>query len=166
MSFHVRITILIKLWVGFQLNTSLRWLSRESEVSLCLTTWCGGRLTALFNIIFPPKVRQRFQAHQSSDIVSHRKSPWGSHFLESLLSKVFVSHFWRVYFYILIAGVPKMKTFRSATTLCIPDPTFNDITRHRLCLPQGSPVQRELLTGQSMHWNIHTKQSNVIKFLQ
>lgn len=47
----------------------------------------------------------------------------------------------------MISGVPKMKTFRSATTLCIPDPTFNDITRHRLCLPQGSPVQRELLTG-------------------
>nr|XP_011413692.2 C2 domain-containing protein 3 [Crassostrea gigas] len=44
-------------------------------------------------------------------------------------------------------SVPKMKTFRSATTLCIPDPTFNDITRHRLCLPQGSPVQRELLTA-------------------
>ena len=40
-----------------------------------------------------------------------------------------------------------MKSFRSATTLCIPDPTFNDVTRHRLMLSQGTPVQRELLTG-------------------
>lgn len=48
---------------------------------------------------------------------------------------------------LIFPGVPQMKTFRSATTLCIPDPTFNDITRHRMCLPQGSPVQRELLTG-------------------
>ena len=40
-----------------------------------------------------------------------------------------------------------MKAFRSATTLCIADPTFHDVTRHRILLPQGTPVQRELLTG-------------------
>ena len=43
-----------------------------------------------------------------------------------------------------------MKAFRTATTLCIADPTFNDVTRHRLLLPQGTPVQRELLTGMSI----------------
>lgn len=48
---------------------------------------------------------------------------------------------------VVILAVPGMKSFRSATTLCIPDPTFNDVTRHRLMLPQGTPVQRELLTG-------------------
>ncbi|OWF51153.1 C2 domain-containing protein 3-like [Mizuhopecten yessoensis] len=44
-------------------------------------------------------------------------------------------------------GIPSMKSFRSATTLCIPDPTFNDITRHRIVLSQGTPVQRQLLTA-------------------
>lgn len=48
---------------------------------------------------------------------------------------------------VVILAVPGMKSFRSATTLCIPDPTFNDVTRHRLMLSQGTPVQRELLTG-------------------
>lgn len=44
-------------------------------------------------------------------------------------------------------AVPTMKTFRTASTLCIADPTFQDITRHRILLPQGIPVQRELLTA-------------------
>ncbi|XP_060074176.1 C2 domain-containing protein 3-like [Ylistrum balloti] len=44
-------------------------------------------------------------------------------------------------------GIPSMKSFRTATTLCIPDPTFNDITRHRIVLAQTTPVQRELLTA-------------------
>ena len=45
-------------------------------------------------------------------------------------------------------AVPVLKAFRTATTLCIADPTFNDVTRHRILLPTGTPVQRELLTGQ------------------
>jgi C2 domain-containing protein 3 len=48
----------------------------------------------------------------------------------------------------LFAAVPTMKAFRTATTLCIADPTFHDVTRHRILLPQGTPVQRELLTGK------------------
>ncbi|KAH3835312.1 hypothetical protein DPMN_108663, partial [Dreissena polymorpha] len=44
-------------------------------------------------------------------------------------------------------AVPTMKAFRTATTLCIADPTFHDVTRHRILLPQGTPVQRELLTA-------------------
>jgi hypothetical protein len=47
-----------------------------------------------------------------------------------------------------LAAVPTMKAFRTATTLCIADPTFHDVTRHRILLPQGTPVQRELLTGK------------------
>ncbi|KAL3878157.1 hypothetical protein ACJMK2_030527 [Sinanodonta woodiana] len=42
-------------------------------------------------------------------------------------------------------AVPTLKSYRTATTLCISDPTFNDVTRHRIRLPQGLPVQRELL---------------------
>ncbi|XP_067663139.1 C2 domain-containing protein 3-like [Haliotis asinina] len=42
---------------------------------------------------------------------------------------------------------PSMKCFRTATTLCTPDPTFHDCTRHKLHLPLGTPVQRELLTA-------------------
>ena len=45
------------------------------------------------------------------------------------------------------AGLPSLRTFRTATTLCIPDPTFHDVTRHRITLTPGTPVQRELLTG-------------------
>lgn len=49
--------------------------------------------------------------------------------------------------YSMILAVPTMKAFRTATTLCIAEPTFHDVTRHRILLPQGTPVQRELLTG-------------------
>lgn len=44
-------------------------------------------------------------------------------------------------------GTPTLKPFRSATTLCLPDPVFNDVIRHKLVLPEGTPVQREILTG-------------------
>lgn len=49
---------------------------------------------------------------------------------------------------LLFAATPALRSFRTATTLCIPDPTFHDVTRHRLTLPVGTPVQRELLTGK------------------
>ncbi|XP_072039618.1 C2 domain-containing protein 3-like [Amphiura filiformis] len=45
------------------------------------------------------------------------------------------------------AGAPVLKPHRSATTLCVPDPTFHDVSRHRIVLPQGIPAQRELLTA-------------------
>ncbi|XP_077984214.1 C2 domain-containing protein 3-like [Glandiceps talaboti] len=44
-------------------------------------------------------------------------------------------------------AVTMVTPHRTATTLCVPDPTFHDVTRHRMLLPQGSPVQRELLTA-------------------
>ncbi|XP_013378816.1 C2 domain-containing protein 3-like [Lingula anatina] len=44
-------------------------------------------------------------------------------------------------------AVPTLKPFRTATTLCIPDPTFHEVTRHRILLPEGTPVQRELVTA-------------------
>ncbi|XP_035686866.1 C2 domain-containing protein 3-like isoform X2 [Branchiostoma floridae] len=40
-----------------------------------------------------------------------------------------------------------LKPHRTVTTLCVPDPTLHHTTRHRLQLPQGTPVQRELLTA-------------------
>ncbi|XP_033104608.1 C2 domain-containing protein 3-like [Anneissia japonica] len=42
---------------------------------------------------------------------------------------------------------PTLKPHRTATTLCIPDPMFHDICRHRLNIPGNTPVQRELLTA-------------------
>ncbi|KAK7503764.1 hypothetical protein BaRGS_00004887, partial [Batillaria attramentaria] len=47
----------------------------------------------------------------------------------------------------LVVAMPTMRSYRTATTLCIPDPTFHDVTRHKLILPVGTPVQRELLTA-------------------
>ncbi len=47
-----------------------------------------------------------------------------------------------------IVGPVSLKTFRSATTLCIPDPVFNDVMRHRIHMLEGSPVQREILSGE------------------
>ena len=55
---------------------------------------------------------------------------------------------------LVITAVPILKAFRTATTLCIADPTFNDVTRHRILLPMGTPVQRELLTGQLVVNNV------------
>ena len=40
-----------------------------------------------------------------------------------------------------------LKSFRTATTLCVPDPQFGDVTRHRITLPEGTPVQREVLAA-------------------
>nr|KAI8756892.1 C2 domain-containing protein 3-like [Biomphalaria glabrata] len=44
-------------------------------------------------------------------------------------------------------SMPTMKCYRTATTLCTPDPTFHDTSRHKITLPFGTPVQRELLTA-------------------
>ncbi|XP_064607644.1 C2 domain-containing protein 3-like [Liolophura sinensis] len=46
-------------------------------------------------------------------------------------------------------AVCTLKSFRTATTLCLPDPTFHDVTRHHLVLPIGSPVQRQILSACS-----------------
>ncbi|XP_066282765.1 C2 domain-containing protein 3-like isoform X2 [Branchiostoma lanceolatum] len=40
-----------------------------------------------------------------------------------------------------------LKPHRTVTTLCVPDPTLHHTTRHRIQLPPGTPVQRELLTA-------------------
>ncbi|XP_014645803.1 PREDICTED: C2 domain-containing protein 3 isoform X1 [Ceratotherium simum simum] len=44
-----------------------------------------------------------------------------------------------------------LKPFRSATTLCIPDPVFNSEHHHSLLLPTDVPVQRLLLSAFSAH---------------
>uniref|UniRef100_A0A8C3STQ3 C2 domain containing 3 centriole elongation regulator n=1 Tax=Chelydra serpentina TaxID=8475 RepID=A0A8C3STQ3_CHESE len=43
----------------------------------------------------------------------------------------------------------RLKPFRSTTTLCIPDPVFNDEHHHSLLLPADIPVQRLLLSAFS-----------------
>ncbi|XP_075775699.1 C2 domain-containing protein 3 isoform X2 [Pelodiscus sinensis] len=43
----------------------------------------------------------------------------------------------------------KLKPFRSATTLCVPDPIFNDEQHHSLLVPADVPVQRLLLSAFS-----------------
>uniref|UniRef100_A0A674I1W8 C2 domain containing 3 centriole elongation regulator n=1 Tax=Terrapene triunguis TaxID=2587831 RepID=A0A674I1W8_9SAUR len=43
----------------------------------------------------------------------------------------------------------RLKPFRSATTLCIPDPIFNDEHHHSLLVPADVPVQRLLLSAFS-----------------
>lgn len=43
-----------------------------------------------------------------------------------------------------------LKPFRSATTLCVPDPIFNSEHRHSLLLPAEVPVQRLLLSAFSV----------------
>ncbi|XP_042312473.1 C2 domain-containing protein 3 isoform X2 [Sceloporus undulatus] len=42
-----------------------------------------------------------------------------------------------------------LKAFRSATTLCLPDPTFSDERHHSLLVPADIPVQRLLLDAFS-----------------
>lgn len=42
-----------------------------------------------------------------------------------------------------------LKPFRSATTLCVPDPIFNSEHHHSLLLPSEVPVQRLLLSAFS-----------------
>ena len=51
---------------------------------------------------------------------------------------------------IVVSGPVSLKTFRTATTLCIPDPVFNDVTRHKIIMPESSPVQREILSGVNL----------------
>jgi len=46
-----------------------------------------------------------------------------------------------------VLGTPSLKSYRTATTLCVPDLVFNDISRHKILLPEGTPVQREILAG-------------------
>ena len=46
-------------------------------------------------------------------------------------------------------GSLSLKSYRTATTLCVPDLVFNNISRHKILLPEGTPVQREILTGLS-----------------
>nr|XP_056714805.1 C2 domain-containing protein 3 [Euleptes europaea] len=43
----------------------------------------------------------------------------------------------------------RLKPFRSATTLCVPDPVFNDERHHLLLVPADVPVQRLLLNAFS-----------------
>lgn len=42
-----------------------------------------------------------------------------------------------------------LKPFRSAATLCVPDPVFNSEHHHSLLLPRDVPVQRVLLSAFS-----------------
>lgn len=42
-----------------------------------------------------------------------------------------------------------LKPFRSAATLCVPDPIFNSEHHHSLLLPTDIPVQRLLLSAFS-----------------
>jgi hypothetical protein len=46
--------------------------------------------------------------------------------------------------------MPSLRTYRTATTLCVPDLVFNDISKHKIVLPEGTPVQREILTGNTL----------------
>ncbi|XP_031563486.1 C2 domain-containing protein 3-like [Actinia tenebrosa] len=48
--------------------------------------------------------------------------------------------------------VPGLKTHHTCTTLCVPDPSFQDTTRHSFELPTGIPVQRYLLAAYSGSW--------------
>ncbi|KAM9602112.1 C2 domain-containing protein 3 isoform 1-T2 [Morphnus guianensis] len=41
----------------------------------------------------------------------------------------------------------KLKAFRTATTLCVPDPVFNDEHHHSLSVPADVPVQRLLVSA-------------------
>uniref|UniRef100_A0ABM5FVV2 C2 domain-containing protein 3 n=1 Tax=Pogona vitticeps TaxID=103695 RepID=A0ABM5FVV2_9SAUR len=43
----------------------------------------------------------------------------------------------------------RLRPYRSATTLCVPDPTFNEECRHSLLVPAEVPVQRLLLSAFS-----------------
>ncbi|XP_068122730.1 C2 domain-containing protein 3 [Hyperolius riggenbachi] len=51
-------------------------------------------------------------------------------------------------------GLPEtgitLKAVRTATTLCVPDPVFNDRQSHTLVAPSETPVQRLLLSAYSM----------------
>lgn len=44
-----------------------------------------------------------------------------------------------------VQPTPVLKAYRTATTLCIPDPKFGDKLRHKLTLPESSAIQREIV---------------------
>lgn len=48
--------------------------------------------------------------------------------------------------------LPGLKAYHTCTTLCVPDPSFQDTTRHSFVLPSGVPVQRYLLAAYSGSW--------------
>lgn len=48
----------------------------------------------------------------------------------------------------LLQGV-NLKTFRTTTTLCVPDPLFGHTETHVLVAPEDVPVQRLLLSSLS-----------------
>lgn len=48
--------------------------------------------------------------------------------------------------------IPKLQPHRTPTTLCVPDPSFHDVARHALKLPQGIPVQKHLLAAFTGSW--------------
>lgn len=47
----------------------------------------------------------------------------------------------------VVFGSAQLKAFHTATTLCVPDPVFSDVCRHKLTLPDSTPVQREILSA-------------------
>ena len=53
------------------------------------------------------------------------------------------------------AAIPSLKSHRTATTLCVPEPSFHDVARHIFVLRQGFPVQRHLLAAFTGSWVGH-----------
>ena len=53
------------------------------------------------------------------------------------------------------AAIPSLKSHRTATTLCVPEPSFHDVARHIFVLRQGFPVQRHLLAAFTGSWVSH-----------
>ncbi|CAI5693179.1 unnamed protein product [Oreochromis niloticus] len=51
----------------------------------------------------------------------------------------------------LIESTVNLKPFRTTTTLCVPDPVFGHTETHVLLAPEGTPVQRLLLSSLSSH---------------
>ncbi|XP_072320538.1 C2 domain-containing protein 3 [Eucyclogobius newberryi] len=49
----------------------------------------------------------------------------------------------------LIESTINLKSFRTTTTLCIPDPLFGHTERHVLLAPEGVPIQKVLLSSLS-----------------
>ena len=48
--------------------------------------------------------------------------------------------------------MPSLQPHRTPTTLCVPEPAFQDVTRHTLKLAQGFPVQKLLLAAFTGSW--------------
>ena len=47
----------------------------------------------------------------------------------------------------LTFGSPQLKAYHTSTTLCVPDLVFTDTCRHKIILPENTPVQREILSS-------------------